>query len=157
MGGGAGLSGDAGLRSPMPWTANTANAGFTSGTPYRALPANVANANVQAQAADPSSLLAHYKALMALRKASPAIALGAYVAPFVTGQAMGFQRTLGAERVLVLLNYGSAAASLDVGALPAGASLAPAFPTGVAAASADNAGHARIDMPALAVRVFQVK
>ena len=157
MGGGAGLTGDAKLRSPMPWTANASNAGFTNGTPYRALPANLASANVQAQAADPSSLLAHYKALMGLRKASPAIARGAYVAPFVTGQAMGFQRTLGTERVLVLLNYGSAAASVDVSALPAGASLLATFPNGVAAASADSAGHARIDMPAQAVRVFQVK
>ena len=157
MGGGAGLTGDAKLRSPMPWTANASNAGFTTGTPYRALPANLASANVQAQAADPSSLLAHYKALMVLRNGSPAIARGMYAAPFVTGQVMGFQRTLGSERVLVLLNYGSAAASVDVGALPAGASLSAAFPTSVAAASADSAGHARIDMPAQSVHVFQVK
>lgn len=154
--GGAQLPDDGRLRSPMGWTANAVNAGFTSGTPYRALATNVLTANVQTQSADPASLLAHYKALMALRNGSPAVARGAYVAPFVSGQVMGFQRTLGTERVLVLLNYGGAVANVDVAALPAGASLISGFPAAGVGTSADGTGHARIDLPAQSVRVFQV-
>ena len=31
-------SGDTGLRTSMSWTGNTANAGFSTGTPYRSTP-----------------------------------------------------------------------------------------------------------------------
>jgi alpha-amylase len=65
------LGGDAGLRTPMSWTADTTRAGFSTGTPFRALAGNVATHNVAAQEADPSSLLAHYRSLLALRRAAP--------------------------------------------------------------------------------------
>jgi glycosidase len=42
MAGGGFAGGDPKLRTPMSWTASTANAGFTTGTPYRSLSANVA-------------------------------------------------------------------------------------------------------------------
>ena len=52
-------------------------AGFTTGTPYRALSANVATNNVAAQA-DAGSILAFYKAMLALRNARPSISQGSY-------------------------------------------------------------------------------
>ena len=156
MGGAATLSDDGRLRSPMSWSGSAANGGFTTGTPYRALAGNVQAQNVQAQAADPASLLAHYKALMALRNATPAIARGSYDAAFANGQVMGFQRTLGVERVVVLLNYGNAGTTVEVASLPAGAALVNAWPAGAAGTSADATGRARIDLPGQSVRVLRV-
>ena len=159
MGGAAGIADDGRLRAPMSWAPNASNAGFTTrATPYRKLAANVMTANVQMQAADGGSLLAHYKALLALRNAWPSIARGTYEAPFVSGQVLGFQRSLGAERVLVLLNCGSSATSIDVAGLPAGAALRPLWPaSGVPASSADASGHVHIDLAAQSVRVHQLQ
>ena len=59
---------DADIRRPMRWTAGT-NAGFSTGTPWEALGSGPAQANVAAESADPASLLAHYRRLIALRAA----------------------------------------------------------------------------------------
>jgi alpha-amylase len=154
---GGNLSGDPKLRTPMSWTGNTANAGFTTGAPYRSLSANVSAFNVAAQQADPDSLLAHYKAMLALRQAHPAIARGSYDHVAVEGSVMSFERQLGSERVRVAINYGGTAASATLAGLPANAMLANAHPAGVADATADAAGRASVTMPPQSVRVFSVR
>ena len=156
MAGAATLGNDARLRTPMSWAGDGVRAGFTTGTPYRALSANVLAQNVAAAAADPNSLLAFYKAMLALRRGLPALAQGSYEAPFVNGGVMGYQRALGTERVLVLVNYGGTDSTLDVAALPAHAALVAAFPAGGAGATASAAGVARTVVPAQSVRVFRV-
>ena len=65
-------------------------------------------------------MLAFYKAMLALRKARPAIATGSYENVAVNGSAMSFQRRQGSEWVLVAINYGSGAATLSVSGLPSG-------------------------------------
>ena len=157
LAGGASLSGDAKLRTPMSWTASTATAGFTTGTPYRSLSANVATHNVAAQAADPNSLLAFYKAMLALRNGLPAIRGGSYDAVAVAGSVMSFQRRLGAERAVVVINYGSAAATAALGGLPGGAALATAYPAGGADVAVDDTGQAQVLVPAQALRVLRLK
>ena len=154
MAGGGSLSGDPKLRTPMSWTASTATAGFTTGTPYRSLSANVAGFNVAAQLTDPDSLLAFYKAMLALRKAHPAIAAGSYDNVVVDGSAMTFQRRLGADRVVVAINYGTSAAALAVPGLPAGATLRSLFPaaSGDVVVGADQ--RANISLAGQSLRVF---
>ena len=88
----------------MSWTGQSA--GFTSGVPFRALSANIGTNNVQSQRGVDGSLHSFYKSLIGLRKRLPSLARGDYSAPWTQGSAMGFQRTLGAERTLVLYNYG---------------------------------------------------
>ncbi len=149
--------GDPGLRTPMSWSASTANAGFTTGTPYRSLSTNVSAFNVAAQQADPNSLLAFYKAMLALRKAHPAIAAGSYDNVSVNGSAMSFQRRQGSEWVLVVINYGISAGTAAVGGLPAGATLASAYPAGGDALTADGSGAASVAMAAQSVRVFSLR
>ena len=149
--------GDPGLRTPMSWNASTANAGFTTGTPYRSLSTNVSAFNVAAQQADPNSLLAFYKAMLALRKAHPAIAAGSYDNVSVNGSAMSFQRRQGSEWVLVAINYGISAGTAAVGGLPAGATLASAYPAGGDALTADGSGAASVAMAAQSVRVFSLR
>jgi glycosidase len=157
MAGAASLTGDARLRTPMSWTGNTGNAGFTTGTPFRALAANVASNNVAAQTADASSLLAHYKALIALRKSYPSLASGSYESPNATGSVMSYQRRLGAERTLVAINYGTTiAASVALANLPANAVLTPVLPAGGADVLADASGDASITLAAQTAAVYRV-
>jgi len=155
MAGGGGLSGDPRLRTPMSWTGDAGNAGFTGGTPYRALSANVATFNAAAQAGDPNSLLAFYTAMLALRRGVPSIASGTYENVGVAGSVMSFQRRLAGERTVVVINYGTGAASAAVAGLPANATLANAY--GGSDVSADGSGQASVAIAGQSVRVFSVR
>lgn len=66
---------DEDIRLPMPWNGGD-NGGFTTGVPWRPLNDDAAAKNVEAQLADPNSLLAHYRALIALRQSQPALRVG---------------------------------------------------------------------------------
>jgi alpha-glucosidase len=64
-----------GERTPMQWDAST-NAGFSKATPWLPVPPTFATVNVDAQKADPNSLLAWYRTLIQLKKTNPAFARG---------------------------------------------------------------------------------
>ena len=151
------LPGDAALRTPMSWTADPHTAGFTTGVPFRPVSPNAATQNAAAQAADPNSLLAFYKAMLRLRNTLPSIAQGRYMAPFVSGKVLGYQRQFEGERTLVLINYDSAAARVEVGGLPAGGTLVAAFPADAARAPVGAAGAAQIALAAQEVRVYVIR
>ncbi|MBL8353041.1 MAG: DUF3459 domain-containing protein [Burkholderiaceae bacterium] len=154
---GGNLSGDPRLRTPMSWSGDTTNAGFTTGTPYRTVSANVAGFNVAAQQSDPGSLLAHYQAMLALRRTYPSIARGSYDNVSASGSVMSFERRLSGERTLVAINYGGSATAAAVSGLPANAVLANAHPAGAADAAADPAGQASVVLAAQSVRVFSIR
>ncbi|CAD5366240.1 Alpha amylase catalytic region [Rubrivivax sp. A210] len=156
MAGGAGLSGDPKLRTPMSWNGNAVNAGFTTGRPFRALSANVAANNVAAQEADANSLLSFYKAVISLRKSRPSLMSGSYVAGTANGTLASFRRVLGAEQTLVVFNYGSTPATATIDGLPAGVTLPRLWPASGGAGSVDVAGQARIDLQAQSFAVFAV-
>jgi glycosidase len=145
----AALADDGKLRTPMSWTAtNIGVDGFTTGTPYRALSANVANQNVAAEDADPSSLLNFYRAMLTLRNTRPSIRDGSYVQPQVGGSVLSYQRQIAGETTLAVINYGTASASVDITGLPASATLHALFPaTGSADVTTDTGGTARFDSP----------
>jgi glycosidase len=146
---------DQALRGPMSWTPE---GGFTTGQPYRPASANVAQANAATEQRDPGSLLAFYKAMLHLRNTLPSIARGSYLAPAVEGKVMSFQREAGAERTLVVINYGEAAAFAAISGLPPNARLQRLYPeaeSGIRAV-ADARGQARIDLAPLSVGVFRV-
>ena len=157
MAGGGSLSGDPKLRTPMSWSGNTGTAGFTSGTPYRSLSANVGTFNVATQQTDPNSLLSFYKAMIGLRRALPAIASGVYEGSVVAGSAVGFQRRLGSERAVVVINYGPGAASVPLAGLPAGATLTAAWPAGDTGLTVDGSGAVNVPVNAQTVRVYSVR
>ena len=150
-------SGDAGLRTPMSWSNTTGTAGFTSGTPYRSLSTNYTAFNAAAQQADPNSLLAHYQAMLALRNGFPSIAAGSYENATASGTVMSFQRALGDERTVVVINYGAGAATATVGGLPGNAVLVNAHPAGAAGLTVNASGSASVPMDAQSVRVFRVR
>ena len=64
-------------RTPMQWDAS-ANAGFTTGTPWIAVNPNYTTINAQAALADPSSIFYHYQKLIALRHTLPVVTDGDY-------------------------------------------------------------------------------
>lgn len=63
---------DEDIRLPMQWSADEF-AGFSTVEPWRALPADYTQTNVEAQTGDATSLLEHYRALIQLRKTHPTL------------------------------------------------------------------------------------
>ncbi|TGE28141.1 alpha-amylase family glycosyl hydrolase [Hymenobacter metallicola] len=120
-----GAGADEEKRKPMQWTAGP-NAGFTTGTPWRALNSNYAQFNVATQQADPTSLFNHYKQLIRLRNTHEALRKG-YVLP-VTASAtplLGYARVFNQEAVVTVANMGNSpvsnpALSVNISTLPAG-------------------------------------
>ena len=159
MAGASGLSGDPRLRTPMSWTGSTANAGFTTGRPFRALSANVASANVAAQRDDPASLWSFYRDVIALRQSLPALTRGQYGGALAQDTRMQFRRTLttsaGTDTVWVGFNFGDRAATLDLADLPAGMVLRRLWPVGAEDVTLDAQGRASVTLPARSFAVLQ--
>ena len=94
------------IRTPMQWTAGP-QAGFTTGTPWQPVNEGYEERNVEAQAADASSLLNHYRTLIALRQAHPALSsLNLHVLDSAGRTVLAYLRTTEEEAILVVLNLG---------------------------------------------------
>jgi hypothetical protein len=116
----------------------------------------VAAQNVQTQAADPRSILNFYKAMLALRNTLPSIARGSFQASVADGQALSWQRRLGDETTLVLINYGLQATEAELQSLPARARLLPAYPADDAPLRVNSGGRALVALEPQSVRVLRV-
>ncbi|XYI01703.1 alpha-amylase family glycosyl hydrolase [Sorangium sp. So ce1128] len=93
-------------RTPMQWDGG-ANSGFTTGAPWLPLAPDAGRTNVEALRADPRSILSLYRALIALRRAEPALAIGSY-APVAAGDdLLAYERAHGGRRLVVVLNLSS--------------------------------------------------
>ncbi len=120
-----GMSGakpDERIRTPMRWDASTPSAGFSTHAPWEALSDDPASVNVADEQADPTSLWSHYRDLIAVRAAHPALATGTSLAVASdTPAVLARLRVAPTETALVLTNVGTAAAtptlSLDAGPL----------------------------------------
>ncbi|WCT72852.1 alpha-amylase family glycosyl hydrolase [Sphingomonas naphthae] len=94
------------VRTPMPWDAGD-GAGFTTGVPWLPISPDWRTRNVAAEDDDPASMLALHRALLALRRAYPALAMGDYVSVAAEGDILAYERRLGGERLLIVLNLGA--------------------------------------------------
>jgi oligo-1,6-glucosidase len=104
-------------RSPMQWD-DTENSGFSTGTPWLRLNPNFEYVNVAAQLDDPRSVLAHYRALIALRKTEPLVTDGVFTLLLPDDPTIyAFTRTLSDRGLLVLANFSSAAVAVPDEAL----------------------------------------
>jgi oligo-1,6-glucosidase len=93
-------------RTPMQWDASP-NAGFTTGEPWIAVNPNHVEINAEAQSGDPDSVLAHHRAVIALRHSEPAVASGDFTMLLVDDpHVYAFTRRLGDTELLVLGNFG---------------------------------------------------
>jgi alpha-glucosidase len=104
-------------RTPMQWDASP-HAGFTAAEsqPWLPVAANYRALNVAAQEDDPASMLNLYRALARLRRAEPALAVGAYVGvETAVSDIFAYRRTsLDGDDFLVVLNFGSQARVVDM-------------------------------------------
>ena len=93
-------------RTPMQWTAGP-EAGFTDGTPWLPVNENHGQINVARQDTLAGSVLNHFRKLTRLRKEQAALVYGDYaLVEAGDPQVYAYTRTLGDQRLLVLLNFG---------------------------------------------------
>ncbi len=104
-------------RTPMQWS-NNPNAGFSNAEANTWLPVNPNyknGINVKDQEQNPSSLLQYYKHLLRVRKATPALQKGEYLALQTTEKDyFAFLRRSQEQTALVILNYSEKAFELDL-------------------------------------------
>ncbi len=70
-------SDDRDKRTPLQWTGGT-NAGFSTGTPWKAVPSSYVDYNIEKMSTDSTSLLTWYKKLIRIRENSSALRRGKY-------------------------------------------------------------------------------
>jgi alpha-glucosidase len=97
-------------RTPMQWD-DSPGAGFTRPgvEPWLPLARDAVEVNVARQRDDPTSFLALYRRLIALRRREPALSVGAYeplAVPADAGELIAYRRGDGDRRLLVVLNLG---------------------------------------------------
>jgi alpha-glucosidase len=91
-------------RTPMQWSGGPGG-GFTTGTPWLPLADDVDAINVERERADPRSLLGLYRRLIELRRATPALAVGAFRPLFVDDHVLVYAREQADRRYVVALNF----------------------------------------------------
>ena len=95
---------DEDIRLPMQWNAEV-NAGFTTGTPWRAPAKDYPQVNVVTQDSNPNSLLNHYRALIELRETNPALDRGNLTLVETDHPSIyAVLRTSPEQKILVLIN-----------------------------------------------------
>jgi oligo-1,6-glucosidase len=92
-------------RTPVQWD-DSANGGFTAGTPWIAVNPNYPEINVEQTKQDPKSIFRYYQQLIRLRKEHEIIVYGSYE-PILNDhdELFAYIRTLGSEKLLVVCNF----------------------------------------------------
>lgn len=104
-----------GCRTPMPWDGTRPAAGFSDVRPWLPVSPSHFDQSVDAQEHVPTSMLAHYRRLLAFRRQHPVLAGGDIEFLDATGNVCAFLRTEGDERILCVFNLGSRTENLDLG------------------------------------------
>ncbi|KRE09951.1 alpha-amylase [Bosea sp. Root381] len=101
------------VRSPMPWDGSE-NAGFSTAPPWLPLNADCHLRNVAEMTGERASILALYRRLLAVRRAHPALAIGAFALLDSAGDVLAYERRHGTQRLIVALNLGTDAQRLEL-------------------------------------------
>ena len=94
-----------GARTPMPWVADDANAGFTTGVPWLPVGADNHAAAVDVQRGDPQSMLALTQRLVAFRHANDALRVGTIMVVEASDDVLVFERNAMGQRMLCAFNF----------------------------------------------------
>ena len=101
-------------RTPMQWD-DSANAGFTSGTPWIDVNPNYITINTEAEKKDPDSVLNYYKAMIAFRKAHPVIVDGSFKEYYPdSDRIFTYVRENDSEMLYVILNFSATKFALQI-------------------------------------------
>ncbi len=95
-----------GCRTPMVWTAQDEQSGFSTGEPWLPVSAAQSERAVDRLEADDQSMLHHYRRAIALRHIHPALASGAQSQMVQTGPVLTFHRENASEEVFCAFNLG---------------------------------------------------
>jgi oligo-1,6-glucosidase/alpha-glucosidase len=90
-------------RTPMPWDDGD-HAGFSSVEPWLPLNPDWRTRNIAAQEGDPASMLSLYRRLLSLRRAEPALAVGAFHLLEAPEGVLAYSRKEGERTLRILLN-----------------------------------------------------
>ncbi len=101
-------------RTPMQWDPGP-YAGFSTAGPWLPIAGNYKEVNVEVERDDPNSMLCFFRSLVELRRATPALSIGAYEA-VDAGHAdvLAYLRGYGGDRILVALNFSGQPRTLDL-------------------------------------------
>ncbi|MDD6616584.1 MAG: alpha-glucosidase [Lachnospiraceae bacterium] len=92
-------------RTPMQWD-DSANGGFTTGTPWIQVNPNYTKINAAAEVNDPDSVFSYYRTLLSLRKQHEIIVYGSYELLLPEDPSIfAYTRTLGNEKLLTVCNF----------------------------------------------------
>lgn len=91
------------LRTPMQWDLTQPGAGFTTGVPWRPVPAT--GVNVATQTGDPGSLLSLYRDVLRLRRTHPCLVGGDYAALDAGPDVYAYRRSAEGATLVVLLSF----------------------------------------------------
>ena len=100
-------------RSPMQWSAESGG-GFTRGTPWLPLSADLNETNVATESEDNASILSLYRQLILLRQLEPALTVGAYRQIQVDAELFVYERAQGHQRLVIALNFENHTAALHL-------------------------------------------
>ena len=104
-------------RTPMQWTSGE-NAGFTKGTAWLKINPDYKEINVEDQENNPDSVLNYYRKLVALRKSDEfknVFTYGEFIPEYEEmDDILAFYRTNAATSILVVANFGTDAASIEL-------------------------------------------
>ena len=103
-------------RTPMQWTSDV-HAGFSTAEPWLPVADNYPCTNVQAEDADPRSILVLHRKLLQLRRSHAALTDGAYEPVTMSGDLLAYIRRSPRGSLLIALNLGAAAFDLLLGSL----------------------------------------
>ena len=110
-------------RTPFQWNSSP-NAGFTTGTPWLKINSNYSAINAAAQEKDPQSCLNYFRAMVALRKANPALVYGKYtLLDKKNPNVYAYTREYEGRKFLIVLNFSSGNAQSALGINTASAKL----------------------------------
>ncbi len=100
-----------GCRTPMVWEPSNQNAGFSTGKPWLPVSPAHLHQSVASQEGDDGAMLNHYRRVLALRKAHPALVNGEQSPVTAQGNVVSFTRRHGDETVFCVFNLGDTPAS----------------------------------------------
>ena len=100
-------------RTPMQWDSSE-NAGFTTGTPWLPVHENYREQNVEAESADPDSVLNWYRKLAVIRRNLPALKEGDFTPLLEDSETiLAWQRTCGDHKAVILASFAKEPQSYD--------------------------------------------
>ncbi len=103
-----------GCRTPMVWTAQDEQSGFSSGKPWLPVSSAQAEQAVDRLEHDPQSMLHHYRRAIALRHAHSALMSGSQTGMSQDRSVLSFTREDNAEQVFCAFNLGSEPAEVGL-------------------------------------------